>query len=984
MIERRVLLLALDGLDWTYAKCLADAGKLPGFARMFQEASSAGLAGIPCASPAAWWTSAATGTWPHQHGIVGRGELDHASARLLRHSSRNRRCPAFWNLLDQAGLRLHMLGWPAARPAERINGWFVTKDWIQPVNPGGHGGQPSAGGIHPADLASALDGCRVGPEELDPGLLGLFFKNGLDLSELVQQRVSNLLFNHLSRLYSCHNSAIAILQDERERAEPWRMIALHYEFPEVIHRFCGRFRRAEADPTSRALYGEVEEGSLRLLDVLLCDLLNTCGQDTTLVVVSARDHQLSDEPERRLGLPGPAADPTGRVFVWGPGIQAGCCPHRASVLDLAPTVLHLLGLSIPESMPGRAWIEVERPPRDAVRYRPDAQPAHAIPTSTEEPVGGPIDPAASFDVQLDFHVQTGMSMLAAGEPARAVEPLARAMSLRPEEPMHGHHLAKALLACGLRQQAMQALDGLADYADDDAIIRLHLAGFALRCGDLKSARRHLAHPDNLDPSSSERSAEFRLLDALLHHHEGRHDLAESVCREALALKPEMAEGWLGLAKVMLGRHRFDESEAAARQSLRLLGNHPHAHWIIARCAERRGDAGGALHHAALALRDAPGMPDARRLMAEHFPDVGSELREQLLLLMRQASSERPAFGCHPSTARKSLAAAWKDEPRAPIQLTSHRSSAVIQTLRPATPDESRRAWSFLGIQDAPVEADCPPFVALTGTPARIVAAAAVKADNQAEWGRVHIRILPAHRHPSLLGALVRGAQTGRTGNGMQLMLILRRSDPLVDMAKETGFRIIRTDSWWLGDMESSHKRLCQAKELSCRIKFAGPHPTVSQLQPEDLAAIGKIVRAHHLLTLRDAMGDLISAEMGDVPFVEDASREPVEIPGNLRQTVYDPLLSTVVRIGNQIAAVQLVQWLAGDTVLVHARAVDPEFMSLSGKLNILLYTRFLDPVFADVRRFLFSGEVGIADETIAMAGRFGATHLGDFVTLSKT
>lgn len=45
--------------------------------------------------------------------------------------------------------------------------------------------------------------------------------------------------------------------------------------------------------------------------------------------------------------------PEGIFFAWGPGIEAGSTPSEASVVDVAPTLLHSIGEPIPSNMDGR-------------------------------------------------------------------------------------------------------------------------------------------------------------------------------------------------------------------------------------------------------------------------------------------------------------------------------------------------------------------------------------------------------------------------------------------------------------------------------------------------------------------------------------------------------------------------------------------------------------------------------------------------------
>lgn len=65
----------------------------------------------------------------------------------------------------------------------------------------------------------------------------------------------------------------------------------------------------------------------------------------------------------------------GLFMAWGPGVRAGSQPREASLLDLGPTILHLLDEAIPTDMEGRVLHEVltgELAAADKVRYcRPD-------------------------------------------------------------------------------------------------------------------------------------------------------------------------------------------------------------------------------------------------------------------------------------------------------------------------------------------------------------------------------------------------------------------------------------------------------------------------------------------------------------------------------------------------------------------------------------------------------------------------------------
>ena len=51
----------------------------------------------------------------------------------------------------------------------------------------------------------------------------------------------------------------------------------------------------------------------------------------------------------------------GILIAAGPAFQAGDAPRDAGLLDIAPTVLHLLGVPVPDDMDGRVLTEMLEP-----------------------------------------------------------------------------------------------------------------------------------------------------------------------------------------------------------------------------------------------------------------------------------------------------------------------------------------------------------------------------------------------------------------------------------------------------------------------------------------------------------------------------------------------------------------------------------------------------------------------------------------------
>ena len=89
---------------------------------------------------------------------------------------------------------------------------------------------------------------------------------------------------------------------------------------------------------------------------MLGRLIELAGPETTVIVVS--DHGFKSDDRRPAYIPPEAAGPAvehrhfGMICMRGPGIKQGETLYGASILDIAPTVLHLFGLPVGRDMDG--------------------------------------------------------------------------------------------------------------------------------------------------------------------------------------------------------------------------------------------------------------------------------------------------------------------------------------------------------------------------------------------------------------------------------------------------------------------------------------------------------------------------------------------------------------------------------------------------------------------------------------------------------
>ncbi len=350
--DGRVLLIGWDAADWKVIRPLLDRGRMPHLARLIAGGVSGNLATIhPPLSPMLW-TSIATGKRPPKHGVLGFAEPLPDGSGVRPVSSLSRRAKASWNILNQDGRRSAVVGWWPSQPAEPIDGVMVsnafTKAGVDLEAPALAGGM-----VHPAEWSDRLAELRVTAREVPGQVLRLFVP---ELEKVDQEKDKSLhvLAKMIAEAMTTHAAATEVI----EHAE-WDFAAVYYDtIDHISHAFMKYHppRLGWVPEDDFALYQHVVGATYRYQDAMLGRLLELAGADTTVIVLS--DHGFHSDDRRPAYIPPEAAGPAvehrhfGMICMRGPGIKRGEILHGASILDIAPTVLHLFGLPVGRDMDG--------------------------------------------------------------------------------------------------------------------------------------------------------------------------------------------------------------------------------------------------------------------------------------------------------------------------------------------------------------------------------------------------------------------------------------------------------------------------------------------------------------------------------------------------------------------------------------------------------------------------------------------------------
>lgn len=340
----KVIFAGFDGADWRVIRPLMAKGQLPTFAALVREGATGPLESIHDSNSAVIWASIYSGMEPERHGVLdfyriafpgmSKGlypvhrtyfkELSDLVAPLGLTSQVpvdrfSMSAPPFWEIADRAGLSIgvvdgYFYSFPALRPA-RPESWF---------------------------LSYGLDEMAARPT---PQVA--MFAQPVSLFREIRPFLESGDFNWQSA---------ALLKLLAERPHP-RLVNFYTHQPDSDQHWFWKWyepdRFFNVKAKDLAAKGGVIPGIYRGFDAFLARLLAAAGPDTVVIIASDHGHSPtivhSLYTQHRHG-------PPGILLMRGGPVKRGLALQGASVFDLAPTVLYLLGLPVPEDAAGKVLV----------------------------------------------------------------------------------------------------------------------------------------------------------------------------------------------------------------------------------------------------------------------------------------------------------------------------------------------------------------------------------------------------------------------------------------------------------------------------------------------------------------------------------------------------------------------------------------------------------------------------------------------------
>jgi predicted AlkP superfamily phosphohydrolase/phosphomutase len=380
-IDRRVTVLMLDGASLEFITPEIAAGRLPNIGRIFDQGSVSYMATLRPTQAEPVWSAIATGRYPISNGIrsaaiyraLGGTPIqllpDYCFAQALvtfgfftdeAQTADHLRTRPIWSILADRGARVGVIGWPLTQPAPSVNGFVVSDTfhrlsepemnldqipsvWPQAFLANARLAMQTAADPDPVALVSTMGA----PQPMDD------YDVRSDRAPVVADRV------HLQLL-----AAVG--------ADPPQFLAVRFPGIDAVgHRFLryadpSAFGDVSVEESQR--FGRVLQQYYGFLDTVIGREMARLGPNDLLLVVSAFGMEPMSPGKRVLemvaGNPLISGTheraPDGFVLAFGGPVAPGR-PVRASVVDLAPTILYFLGLPVARDMDGFARIDLFTP-----------------------------------------------------------------------------------------------------------------------------------------------------------------------------------------------------------------------------------------------------------------------------------------------------------------------------------------------------------------------------------------------------------------------------------------------------------------------------------------------------------------------------------------------------------------------------------------------------------------------------------------------
>lgn len=375
----RVFLLMLEGASLDVISPAVAQGELPNFGRLLDAGAVVHLATLRPTQAEPVWSAAATGRVPAANGVrasaryrVGAGDPplfllpDYCFAQALvrfrflletPHDSRSLLARPLWSILSDVGLPVTVIGWPLTHPAPAVTG-LVVSDTFHTLSDAERDFDP--GSVSPAERLADVRASLTWAVSPDPVAL---------VARLATTPIGAADARGDPAPIAADRMHLQIL--EGTAITDSRLVAVRFPGLDAVGHYYLRFANpvpfGDVSDEERRRFGRVLDEYYGFIDTIVGRTLQRLTGDDLLLVVSAFGMEPLSPGKRLLeflvGNPEMSGTheraPDGFLLAYGAHVAPGR-PQRASIVDLAPTVLYFLGLPVARDMDGFARPDIFR------------------------------------------------------------------------------------------------------------------------------------------------------------------------------------------------------------------------------------------------------------------------------------------------------------------------------------------------------------------------------------------------------------------------------------------------------------------------------------------------------------------------------------------------------------------------------------------------------------------------------------------------
>lgn len=651
MKKNKFLLIGWDAADWKVINELMDKGLMPTLKKFVEEGVSGNLATMDPPYSPMLWTSIATGKYAFEHGVHGFTEVLSNGQGIRPISTNSRKVKAVWNILNQNNYKSNVISWWPSQPVEPINGVMVSNLFMHASKPLGKPWPLLDRSVHPESMVETVEELRLHPAELTGAHILPFIPNAANINPK-EDKSYQAVVKILAQCSSVHNVATHVMEETE-----WDFMAVYHDAIDHFGHSTMKFRapKLKGIPDEKhENYKGVIDAGYRFHDMMLERMLDLVDDETTVMLIS--DHGFHSDHLRPVRLPKEPAAPAlehreyGIFAIRGPGIKKNEKVYGATLLDIAPTILHWHGLAVGEDMHGKVLQQVFENPTE-VKYVPSWEEIMGddgrLPDFLEDQFSdsesleqlvelGYIEkPDENTQKAVETTLNEGKynisrSYLDAGKTIDGIRLLTEIRVNKPQESRYAFTLVNAYLKIHEYKKAQEVLNSLEPNKENETKIEFYKGLTLLSMGKLNLAIEKLEKIVSKNPQA------YGILSKIASAYSQKelYGKAIYIYEMVLRINPDHIQTRIGIGQSLMAIDKYEDALDHLFHVTNLTYFNPKAHILIGESFYRLGFKENAIQAFEVADSMAPKLLKSKNWLIQIYeeldqPEKASQIKESL-------------------------------------------------------------------------------------------------------------------------------------------------------------------------------------------------------------------------------------------------------------------------------------------------------------------------------------------------------------------